>query len=67
MIVSVSAYTLPSEITNRPDADELVRRIEKMLRTLPASAPRKVRKGWENRLADARRVQGIFDTRGDEF
>lgn len=54
MIVTV--FTLPQEILTKGDAIAFVAKWEKMNRSLPQSAPRKMRKEYEDRLQSARDI-----------
>jgi len=52
--MTVTTYTVPSEIRNIEDATEFLRRWERLLAGLPKSAPKKIRKGCVERVVIAR-------------
>jgi hypothetical protein len=51
MVSTVTSFTLPEEITNLEDALEYRRRNQRLFDSLPKSAPRKMRKAYEERMA----------------
>lgn len=47
---TVTSFTLPEDIKNLEDALEYRRHNQKLFDSLPFSAPRKVKKAWEERM-----------------
>lgn len=54
----ITTYMKPSECETYAEAHQLVQCWERKLRTLPKSAPKRMRKGYEDGLAAAQQRRG---------